>query len=658
MKRALITGITGQDGSYLAELLLAKGYEVWGVVRRSSSFNTGRIDHIYVDPHEPSPRLRLMHGDLNDASSLNRILRQVQPQEIYNLAAQSHVRVSFDIPEYTAEITALGTVRLLEAIREVGIAPRFYQASSSELYGKVLEVPQKETTPFYPRSPYGCAKAYAFYITVNYREAYGLHASNGILFNHESPRRGETFVTRKVTRAVARIKRGLQDKLFLGNLDARRDWGFAGDYVEAMWLMLQQERPDDYVIATGATHSVRELLDEAFGHVGLDWSKYVELDPRYLRPTEVDLLIGDATKARTKLGWAPKVGFQELVRMMVDADLALVDREVRGARRGRAQPRVSDFWRERRVLVTGGAGFLGSYVLEALRRRGCASPFVPRARDYDLVRREGIERALDAGAPDLIIHLAARVGGIGANKDNPGSFFHDNLMMGVQLVEAARVRGVSKVVLLGTVCAYPKHAPVPFREEDLWSGYPEETNAPYGLAKKMLLVQSQAYRAQYGLDSIFLLPVNLYGPRDHFDPGVSHVIPALIKKVIDAQEAGAPEIVCWGDGSPTREFLHAADAAEAILLAAERYDASDPVNLGSGEEVSIRDLATKIADLCGYRGRIAWDPSKPNGQPRRKLDTTKATRLFGFTAKKRLDDGLRETIAWYREARQKGLSTT
>jgi GDPmannose 4,6-dehydratase len=333
MKRALITGITGQDGSYLAELLLAKGYEVWGVVRRSSSFNTGRIDHIYVDPHEPSPRLRLMHGDLNDASSLNRILRQVQPQEIYNLAAQSHVRVSFDIPEYTAEITALGTVRLLEAIREVGIAPRFYQASSSELYGKVLEVPQKETTPFYPRSPYGCAKAYAFYITVNYREAYGLHASNGILFNHESPRRGETFVTRKVTRAVARIKRGLQDKLFLGNLDARRDWGFAGDYVEAMWLMLQQERPDDYVIATGATHSVRELLDEAFGHVGLDWSKYVELDPRYLRPTEVDLLIGDATKARTKLGWAPKVGFQELVRMMVDADLALVDREgaVRGA---------------------------------------------------------------------------------------------------------------------------------------------------------------------------------------------------------------------------------------------------------------------------------------------------------------------------------------
>ena len=335
-KRALITGITGQDGSYLTELLLAKGYEVHGVVRRSSSFNTGRIDHLYQDPHTPGARLRLVHGDLNDASSLNRILRTVRPDEIYNLAAQSHVRVSFDIPEYTAEITALGTVRLLEAIRETGLTPRFYQASSSELYGKVREVPQTEETPFYPRSPYAAAKAYAYYITVNYRESYGLHASNGILFNHESPRRGETFVTRKITRAVARIKHGLQDKLFLGNLDARRDWGFAGDYVEAMWLMLQQEQADDYVIATGETHSVREFLDEAFGHVGLDWQKHVEIDPRYFRPAEVDLLVGDASKARRVLGWQPKVGFKQLVRDMVDADLAAVRRE--GPSRGADGP--------------------------------------------------------------------------------------------------------------------------------------------------------------------------------------------------------------------------------------------------------------------------------------------------------------------------------
>ena len=323
MKKALITGITGQDGSYLTELLLGKGYEVYGIIRRASTFNTERIDHIYQDPHESGRRLKLVYGDLNDASSLNKILRDVQPDEIYNLGAQSHIRVSFDIPEYTAEVGGLGTLRLLEAIRETGLnKTRFYQASSSELYGKVQEIPQRETTPFYPRSPYGVAKLYAYWITVNYRESYGLFACNGILFNHESERRGETFVTRKVTRAAAAIKLGLLEKLFLGNLDAKRDWGHAKDYVRAMWLMLQQDEPDDYVIATGETHSVRELLDEAFGHLGMDWQQFVEVDPRYFRPAEVDLLIGDATKARQKLGWQPEITFKELVQTMVDADLA------------------------------------------------------------------------------------------------------------------------------------------------------------------------------------------------------------------------------------------------------------------------------------------------------------------------------------------------
>ncbi|OQX67063.1 MAG: GDP-mannose 4,6-dehydratase [Sorangiineae bacterium NIC37A_2] len=330
MKRALITGISGQDGSYLAELLLSKGYEVYGLIRRSSSFNTSRIDHLYQDPHEKDVRLRLVYGDLNDASSLNRVLRSIKPTEIYNLGAQSHVRVSFDVPEYTGEVTGLGCVRLLEAIRETELECRFYQASSSELYGNVVETPQNESTPFRPRSPYACAKAYAYYVTVNYRESYGLHASNGILFNHESPRRGETFVTRKITRAAARIKYGVQDKLFLGNLDAKRDWGFAGDYVEGMWLMLQAPEPDDYVLATGESHSVREFLDEAFGALDLDWTKYVEIDPRYFRPAEVDLLQGDATKARKKLNWRPKVGFRQLVRMMVDADMALVHKELYG----------------------------------------------------------------------------------------------------------------------------------------------------------------------------------------------------------------------------------------------------------------------------------------------------------------------------------------
>jgi GDPmannose 4,6-dehydratase len=327
-KRALITGITGQDGSFLTELLLEKGYEVFGIVRRSSSFNTERIDHLYQDPHEPETRLRMFYGDLNDSSSLNTILRRIQPDEIYNLGAQSHVRVSFDVPEYTGEVTGLGTVRLLEAIREAGIRPRFYQASSSELYGKVVETPQTETTPFYPRSPYACAKAYAYYITVNYRESYDMFACNGILFNHESERRGETFVSRKITRAATRIKLGLQDKLYLGNLDARRDWGYARDYVEAMWLMLQADEAEDYVVATGETHSIREFLDLAFGRLNLDWMEYVDIDPRYYRPAEVDLLLGDAGKARKKLGWEPKVAFPELVALMVDHDLELAEREL------------------------------------------------------------------------------------------------------------------------------------------------------------------------------------------------------------------------------------------------------------------------------------------------------------------------------------------
>ncbi|MCX5658271.1 MAG: GDP-mannose 4,6-dehydratase [Planctomycetota bacterium] len=330
-RRALITGITGQDGSYLAELLLAKGYDVHGLVRRSSSFNTGRIDAIYQDPHEAGARLKLHYADLADGNGLARLVREIRPTEVYNLGAQSHVRVSFDQPIYTADVTGMGALKLLEAVRDFqeasGYQIRFYQASSSEMYGKVVHTPQTEETPFYPRSPYGVAKLYAHWITVNYRESYGLHASCGILFNHESPRRGETFVTRKITRAVGRIKLGLQEKLYLGNLDAKRDWGFAGDYVEAMWLMLQQEQADDYVVATGETYSVRLFCEKAFARVGLDHRDFLEIDPRYFRPAEVDLLLGDPAKARKALGWKPKVSFDELVNMMVDADLELAERE-------------------------------------------------------------------------------------------------------------------------------------------------------------------------------------------------------------------------------------------------------------------------------------------------------------------------------------------
>jgi len=326
MRRALITGITGQDGSYLAELLLAKGYEVYGLIRRSSGFNTARIDHLYRDPHEPGAALRLVYGDLSDGTSISTVLNEINPDEVYHLAAQSHVRVSFDQPIYTVDIDALGTLRVLEAIRRMPRPPRFYQASSSEMFGD-SPPPQSEATPFRPRSPYACAKACAFWHTVNYREAYRLFACNGILFNHESPRRGETFVTRKITRAATRIKLGLQRKLYLGNLDARRDWGYAGDFVEAMWRMLQQDRPDDYVIATGASHSVREFLDEAFGLLDLDWRPYVEVDPRYLRPTDVEHLAGDFSKARRVLDWTPQVTFRDLVRRMVEADLRLAREE-------------------------------------------------------------------------------------------------------------------------------------------------------------------------------------------------------------------------------------------------------------------------------------------------------------------------------------------
>ncbi len=340
-KKALITGITGQDGSYLAELLLQKGYEVHGIIRRASTFNTGRIDHLYQDPHIMGVHLFLHHGDLSDSVSLVKLLFDLKPNEIYHLGAQSHVRVSFDIPEYTADITAVGTIRILEAIREAGARPRFYQASSSEMFGKATESPQSETTPFHPRSPYGCAKAFAHWATINYREAYGLHANNGILFNHESPRRGETFVTRKITRAVAAIKLGLQEKLYLGNLDAKRDWGYAKEYVEAMWLMLQQDQPGDYVVATGESHSVREFLDEAFGHVDLEWQNFVVHDPRYERPSEIDLLVGNPSRAKKILGWEPRIHFRELVRLMVDADLQLLQET--NSRNGKRQ--VSEFLR-------------------------------------------------------------------------------------------------------------------------------------------------------------------------------------------------------------------------------------------------------------------------------------------------------------------------
>ena len=437
------------------------------------------------------------------------------PDEIYNLGAQSHVKVSFDMPGFTAETAALGALHLLEAIRTVDWPIRFYQAGSSEMFGRVREVPQNEDTPFDPRSPYAAAKAFAHALTTQYREGYGLFAANGILFNHESPRRGETFVTRKITRAVAAIVAGTQTELYLGNLDAARDWGYAPEYVEAMWLMLQQPIASEYVVATGEMHTVREFVTTAFGLVGLDWERHVRTDPRYLRPNEVDELRGDASKAARELGWTPHTRFPELVRVMLEADLraAGVSAGLGSAGTGRLMAALGvvagppgDGHRRRRIPGPG-------------RRPGAAPPAAPTRCSCPAASRPrpahpaGVLSALAAGRPEMVIHLAAVVGGIGANREHPGSFFYQNAIMGIQLMEEARLAGVERYLTVGTVCSYPKFTPVPFREETLWDGYPEETNAPYGLAKKMLLVQSQAYRDEYGFDAVYRHPGEPVRPR-------------------------------------------------------------------------------------------------------------------------------------------------
>ena len=457
-------------------------------------------------------------------------------------------------------------------------------------------------------------------MTIQYREAYGIFATNGILFNHESPRRGPTFVTRKVTRGVAAILAGTLDKLYLGNLDAQRDWGFAPEYVDAMWRMLQQEQPDEFVVATGEMHTVREFVELAFGLVGLNWEEHVAIDPRYFRPTEVEELCGDASKARTVLGWEPR-----------PRSRTRPDHAGRRHPRGRVGPDAKLLaWAPPDGAPRRPAGhghrwrrLPGQTVVRRTPEAGLSDVFMPRWSDYDLRDRDGIERAIADGRPDVIIHLAAVVGGIGANRENPGRFFYENAIMGIELMEAARLAGV-EVREDRDGLRVPKFTPVPFHEDAIWDGYPEETNAPYGVAKKMLLVQGQAYRQQYGMNVVHLIPVNLYGPGDNFDPASSHVIPALIKKCVDARDAGEDHIDVWGTGSASREFLYVDDAAEGIVLAADRYDGADPVNLGVGREITIRELVEVIARLTRFEGEIRWDASKPDGQPRRALDTSRA----------------------------------
>ena len=480
VKKALLTGVTGQDGAYLAEFLLAKGYEVHGIKRRASSFNTDRIDHLYRDPHDKGVKFHLHYGDLTDATNLIRIVQQVQPDEIYNLAAQSHVAVSFETPEYTANADALGTLRLLEAIRILGLTKktRYYQASTSEMFGLVQEIPQKETTPFYPRSPYGAAKVYGHWITVNYREAYGMFACSGILFNHESPVRGETFVTRKITRALARISLGMQECLYLGNMDSLRDWGHAKDYVRAQWLMLQQDQPEDFVIATGEQHSVRDFVVRAGALLGMkiSWSgkgvdetrvdsvsgkTIVRVDPRYFRPTEVETLLGDPTKARTKLGWKPEFSFQDLVSR--DGQDGSGDRE---AGRRHCTRRIPDLQVLRvshsvRAFVAGHRGLVGSALVRRLERESGVELLVRDRARLDLLDQRSVRAFFEQEKPDHVYLAAAKVGGILANDSRPAEFIQQNLVIQANVIDSAFQAGTKKLFFLGSSCIYPKHAPQP-----------------------------------------------------------------------------------------------------------------------------------------------------------------------------------------------------
>ena len=659
---ALITGVTGQDGAYLADLLLSKNYRVHGVKRRSSSLNTGRVDHLYVDPHLGHTRFFLHFGDVTDSTNLIRLIQETQPTEIYNLAAQSHVQVSFETAEYTANADALGTLRLLEAIRILRLENkvRFYQASTSELYGKVQQVPQKETTPFYPRSPYGAAKLYAYWITVNYREAYGIHASNGILFNHESPLRGETFVTRKVTRAVAAIAHGLQKKLYVGNLDARRDWGHARDYVEGMWMIVQQEQPDDYVLATGEDHSVRELIELAFSVVGLEigWrgegneevgfdrrtqEVLIEIDPQYFRRTEVDQLVGDPTKARTKLGWKHRVGFDELVKEMVMNDMTLV--ETQHERLNMAQPRSSFGLSGRRVWVAGHRGMVGSAVVRRLEVENCEILTVDR-KEVDLRRQADVGGWMAAQKPEVVILAAATVGGILANNARPAEFLYDNLAIETNIIEAAYRTNVAKLLFLGSSCIYPRLAPQPMREDALLTGPLEPTNQWYAIAKITGIMLCRAYRRQYGCDFISAMPTNLYGGGDNFDLASSHVIPALIAKADAAKRDKANKLTVWGTGTPRREFMYVDDLADALIFLIEHYTGEDHVNVGVGYDLTIRELAEIIARIVGFEGRMVFDASRPDGTPRKLMDSSVLLEM-GWRPKTDFESGLNKTYQWY-----------
>ena len=646
-KKALITGVTGQDGSYLAELLLEKGYEVHGMVRRSSTEKRERIEHLNGNEH-----FHLHYGDLADSMSIVRLVSTIRPDEIYNLAAQSHVGVSFDVPEYTADVVATGVLRVLEAVRLCGLEKtcRIYQASTSELYGKVEEVPQRETTPFHPYSPYAVAKQYGFWIVKEYREAYNMFCCSGILFNHESERRGETFVTRKISLAAARIAQGKQDKLYLGNLSSLRDWGYAKDYVECMWLILQNDKPEDFVIATGVQHSVREFCEYAFREVGIELEfkgegmeevgidkatgkVVIEVAEEFYRPTDVVNLWGDPTKAKTQreLNNSPFrcYAWRAAAVVSVAARQVVVKKE-----------RKIMMEKDAKIYVAGHRGMVGSAIVRQLEKEGYHNIVTRTHKELNLCRQEDVEKFFAEEKPEYVFLAAAKVGGIMANSEALADFMYDNMTLEMNVIHEAWKNGCKKLMFLGSSCIYPRMAPQPMKESCLLTGELEKTNEAYALAKISGLKYCEFLNKQYGTDYISVMPTNLYGPNDNYHPEHSHVLPALIRRFHEAKVSGAKEVTCWGTGTPLREFLYVDDLADACVFLMNNYSGDETVNLGTGKELTIRELTELVAEVIGYTGEIKWDPSKPDGTPRKLLDVSKLESL-GWKYKTELRDGIR-----------------
>lgn len=668
-KKALIFGITGQDGSYLAELLISKGYEVHGVVRRTSTFNRQRIDHLFNKDFNHPGKLHLHYGDMSDATSLISIIKKIQPDEIYNLAAQSHVKVSFEIPEYTADSDALGPLRLVEAIRLLGLEKKvkLYQASTSELYGKVVETPQTESTPFYPRSPYAAAKLYAYWITKNYREAYGIFASNGILFNHESPRRGEMFVTRKITYGLARIIAGLEKKIYLGNIDAKRDWGFAPEYVECMWKILQQPESDDFVIGTGETHSVKEFLEEAFSYVGLNWQDYVEVDLEYLRPTEVNILQADPKKAKEKLGWEPKIKFRELVRIMVDADMREQGLTPPGEGDRILAEKFPDKWwdrdekiepitRKERVLVTGAGGFIGHHLARFLKKKGYwvrgvdikypEYSSVEEMDEFILLDLRDFENCKKAVTGiDKVYNLAADMGGIGFITAVKADLVRNNILINTNMAEAATLAKVKRLFFSSSACIYPKYKQesadvVALKESD---AYPADPEDGYGWEKLISERMYKNFQEDHGLDVRIARFHNIFGPEGTYDGGREKAPAAISRKIAKAKNGDEVEI--WGDGKQTRSFCYVDDCVEAIYRLMES-NFSDPLNIGSSELISINDMFDMIQRIAGKNLIKKHLLDKPQGVRGRNSDNTLCKQILNWETDISLEEGLRRTYEW------------